>query len=65
MIAADNFSPGGSDYDRQKMYNILTVLDINYWLANAQYLNLNFPIKVTGDSFIIHKLEYYQFSPSV
>ena len=43
MIGAYNFSPGGSDYDQRKMYN-LTVLDINYWLANAQYFILNFPI---------------------
>ena len=42
MTAAYNFSPGGSDYDQRKMYNTLTVLDINYWLANMQYFNLNF-----------------------
>ena len=29
-----------------EMYNTLTVLDINYWLANAQYFNLNFPVNV-------------------
>ena len=46
MIAAYNFSPGGSDYDLRKMYNILTVLDINYWLANAHHFNLNVPINV-------------------
>ena len=39
MIAANNFSPGGSDHDWQKMYNTSTVLDINYWLANAQHFN--------------------------
>ena len=47
MIAAYNFSPGGSDYhDRRKMYNTLTVLDINYWLANAQCVNLNFLVNL-------------------
>ena len=41
MIAAYSFSPGGSDYDRRKMYSTSTVLDINYWLTIAQYFNLN------------------------
>ena len=34
--------PGGSDYDRGKMFDTLTVLDINYWLAKTEYFNLNF-----------------------
>ena len=34
-----HFRPGGSDFDRQKMYNILTTLDINYWLGKAQYFS--------------------------
>ena len=46
MIAAYNFSPGGSDYDRRKIYNTLTVLNINYWLVNVQYFNLSFPINL-------------------
>ena len=27
-----------------KMYNALTVLDINYWLSKAKYFNLDFPL---------------------
>ena len=46
IIAAYNFSLSGSDYDWRKMCNTSTVLDINYWLANAQYFNLNFPINL-------------------
>ena len=38
-----HFRPGGSDYDLGKMFDTLTVLDINYRLAKAKYFSLNLP----------------------
>ena len=42
MIAAYNFSPGGSDYDRRKMYDAFTVFDINYWAGERAVFQFKF-----------------------